>query len=70
MENIRLLDHIYVNFNKIKCRFDSFKVMRGITKNWLDVVLFRTGIKKNINIYLKRGHKFKIDNEKVHRILQ
>ncbi len=64
MENIRPLDNIYVNFNKIKCRLDSFKVMKGITKNWPDVVLFRAGIKKNINIHLKGGYKFKIDNEK------
>lgn len=56
-KNITKLDYVLTPFTK----FGDFLTIRGIVKNWPDVLMFRLGLKKaNFTIELRNGVKVKV----------
>jgi len=45
-----------------RLRFRDIKHIIKITKNWYEIILFRLGAKRKIDIALKNGSKFRVNN--------
>jgi len=45
-----------------KLRIEDIKYIIKVTKNWHEIILFRLGLKKKIDIVLKNGAKFRVNN--------
>ena len=45
-----------------RLRFRDIKQIIKVTKNWYEIILFRLGIKRKIDIVLKNGSKFRVNN--------
>ena len=56
-ENMSTFDKIYS-----RLRIGDIKHIVKIVKNWHEIVLFRLGLKKKIDIVLKNGGKFRVNN--------
>jgi len=56
-ENMSTFDKIYS-----RLRIGDIKHIVKIVKNWYEIVLFRLGLKKKIDIVLKNGEKFRVNN--------
>lgn len=55
-ENITGLDYLLSRLNKVR----NLSSLASISRNWHDVILLRSGLKKEITLRLKSGHEFRV----------
>ena len=56
-KNVSAFDKFYS-----RLRLEDIKHIIKVTKNWYEIILFRLGIKRKIDIVLKNGSKFRVNN--------
>jgi FkbM family methyltransferase len=61
-KNVTLLDLLLLSFSYFQQKLYDLFVVKKVVKNWLEVILFRFGLKKKFIMELKNGKKVKIES--------
>ena len=56
-KNVSAFEKFYSRF-----RFGDIKHIIKVTKNWYEIILIRPGLKRKIDIVLKNGGRFRVNN--------